>query len=1012
MKPLILSLLFALPASLLGQSLALSFQHFGIDEGLPSQNVQCLYQDYLGYLWVGTWDGLSRYDGYSFHNYQRAAFDSTTLAANDVKSIIEDGEGNLIIGSQGGLSRYNRDKDEFYQFPVPEEIGRAWAINEMSRDEQGRVWISKFLSPGYFIRLDSASNNVDKMIGGWSRSMFWTGNQMWSAEYIKGIRKYLFTGDTLINQPVNNLSVFDEQRVYSLFQDQQSRMWIGSQRGLHYFEADCLVTIEDSLLSECTVICLAQDHSGRIWAGTNNGLFVLDRNGTVLGHYLPDLISGDALRDKVILSLLVDTGGNLWVGSYQGGLYKVTLANQPRFQAYRSGHFDVSNLNVFAFAEGADNRLWLGTTKGLYLLDKTTKEVKQHFVSGPADSLGLSQNGIQALHETPDQKLLIGFSRSPSLDILDWPSQKITHCGEKVSRGMIRRILPLDFPADKYLLVGTYVSYFDLKTLSTETVYLYDTLSHTKLPYYSWDAYQTADSLIWIANKRGLLSVNPTDGVVKLFPIFPDSYRADNTVITILPDHDDSFWLGTYGAGLVHVKRNGEVIDIFTKQDDLPNDFVIGVLPDSAGHLWMSTNLGIARLDTQKRVFQNFRARDGLMHEGFDTGSYLQSQDGEIFMGGSNGFVAFYPGQIEHNASNFKPPLYLKPPKVSVLPLRQDSAGLHFTAYRGQRLDLSFVALDYSAPEEIHYQWQLVGYENDWQFPSKDPKVSYTSLPPGQYTFQVKASNSDGIYLGSTLSIPIEIRPRLGQHWGFRLGMIGLGILLVGAIVYFYVLRLREREKRKLEYRIAQTKQEALASQMDQHFLFNSLNSIQRFVMENRPKEAGKFISRFGRLIRMQLQQASQTVVSVEEELQTLDLYLSLEQLRTRDKFQYTVEIDPDLDIFLLEIPPGLLQPYLENAIWHGLMPKEQEGHLRLKLIAEKKGYRVEVIDDGIGREASRKLKEISNYRPPSKGMAITQERIIMLNALHEMEISLLIEDLQSVDGQAAGTKVCLQVAF
>ncbi|MFK7921539.1 MAG: two-component regulator propeller domain-containing protein [Bacteroidia bacterium] len=1011
MKSIILSLLIILPASLLGQNLALSFQHFDIKEGLPSQNVQCLYQDHLGYIWIGTWDGLSRYDGYSFHNYQREPFDSTTLAANDVKAIIEDGQGRLIIGSQGGLSRYDREKDEFYQFPVPEKLGRSWAIEEMSRDEQGRVWLSKFQTPRYFIRLDTASNKVDKIMGGNSRSMFWTGDHMWSTSP-KGINKYLFTGDTLLPQQLDEFSAIAELKTYSLLRDRQSRIWVGSHRGLYYYEADSLVAIEDSTLGESIVICLAEDHSGRIWAGTNNGLFVLDRDGTVLGHYLPDLISGQGLRDKIILSLLVDTGGNLWIGSYDGGLHKVSLASRPRFQAFHTGHFDVSSINVFAFAEGADNRLWLGTTHGLYLLDKTTKEVKRHFVKGSADSLGLSQNGIMGLHETPDQKLLITFGRSPSLDVLDWPKQTITHCGKKANLGVIRRILPLNYPADKYLLVGSYVSYFDLKTLSSKRISLRDTLSHTKLPSYSWDAHQSADSIIWVANKRGLLSIDPTDGVVKLFPIFPDSYRADNIVIAIWPDYDDSFWLGTYGAGLAHVNRKGEVIDIFTKQDDLPNNFVIGVLPDTAGHLWMSTNLGIARLDTQKRIFQNFSTRDGLMHNSFSTGAYHQSLDGEIFMGGENGFVAFYPGQIERNSSNFIPPLHLNPPKVSALPLRQDSAGLHFTAYRGQRLDLSFVALDYSAPEDIRYQWQLVGWENDWHHPSHEPKVSYTNLAPGQYTFQLKASNSDGIYLGPTLSLPIEIRPRLDQHWGFRFGMISLGILLVGAIVYFYVLRLREREKRKLEYRIAQTKQEALASQMDQHFLFNSLNSIQRFVMENRPKEAGKFISRFGRLIRLQLQQASQTLVSVEEELQTLDLYLSLEQLRTRDKFQYTVEVDPSLDIFMLEIPPGLLQPYLENAIWHGLMPKEREGDLRLKLEAEKQGYRVEVIDDGIGREASRKLKETSNYRPPSKGMAITEERIIMLNALHEMKISMLIEDLQTVDGQAAGTKVCLQVAF
>ncbi len=1011
MRSIIISLLICLPQLSFGQAPALRFQTFGIREGLPNQSIQALYQDRYGYLWIGTWDGLSRYDGYSFQTYQREPLDSTSLAANDVKCILEDVKGRLFIGSQGGFSQYQRETDDFYQYPVPEGIGRAWNVQAMSLDEQGDLWLNKLISPARLMHLNE-EEEWDMYAGLKGRAFLWENGKVWSAKTRTGISLAITEGDSLRFENLAALDSLNETKVHCLFKDQQNRIWFGARGGLYFLERDSLVEVGDSAFAERSVLCLVQDHEDRIWAGTNDGLFLISPKGELMASYQADPIAANSLRDKVILSLLVDTGGNLWVGTFQGGLHKVKLASRPRFQAYRSSYFQAPKFTVFAFAEGADNRLWLGTTNGLYLLDKGTKAVLQHFQKGPADSLGLSQNVIMSLHETPEQKLMIGYGRNPSLDILDVQTQKIQQLGDRAKFGTLRRILPLSYPKDKCLLVGSSVRYWDPRDQSFSPVRLRDTLTSQNLPRYSWDAYQGRDSLIWIANKRGLLRLDPRSEEVRLLPIFPDSYRADNTVIAIWPDIDDSFWLGTYGAGLLHVDQAGQVLDSYTKLDGLPNNFVIGVLPDSSGHLWMSTNLGIARLDTMTDVFQNFRARDGLMDEEFATGAYLQSLDGEIYMGGSDGFVAFYPTQIERSASPYVPPLYLKPAKVSATPLREDSLGLHLTAYRGQRLDLSFVALDYSDPTEIRYQWQLEGWETDWQYPSPDRKVSYTNLPPGDYVFKVRASNSDGVFNGSELRLAVEIKPRLDQHWGFRLGMIGLGILLVASLVYFYLLRLREREKQALERRIAHSKQEALASQMDQHFLFNSLNSIQRFVMENRPKEAGRFISRFGKLIRLQLQQASQALVSIDEELNTLDLYLSLEQLRTRQKFVYEVNTDPELDIYQLEIPPGLLQPYLENAIWHGLMPKEEVGLLQLSIQGIAKGYRIEIIDNGIGREASEKLKASSSYRPPSKGMSITKERISMLNALHEMEIVMQIEDLQKPDGQAAGTKVSLVVTF
>ncbi|MEL6654189.1 MAG: two-component regulator propeller domain-containing protein, partial [Bacteroidota bacterium] len=475
-------------------------------EGLPNQSIQSLYQDERGYLWIGTWDGLSRYDGYGFVNYQRDPFNPNSLAANDVKAIAEDTKGNLWIGSQGGLCSHDPQNQHFFQFDPPESVGRSWSVADIARDDSGRMWASKTISPaGIWMRDDTIWQKVSKMR---AYCMLWDREQLCLGTG-KGLRVMELVEDSLFESAEwrTAFSALAQSRIRCLHRGSEEQIWIGTQTGLYVYEQEQLRRAGDSAFGERNVLCMDDDAQGRLWIGTDTGLYVLDENGKTLAHFTADG-SSYSLHDDRITSLLVDRGDNLWVGTYQGGLHKVPLGTKTRFQAYESSYFQSLRLTVFAFAEGANNRLWLGTNQGLYLLDKSSKQIIHHFAQGQSDTMGLSRPVVMSLLELADGRLLIGYGRTIGLDLLDWENRHIRQIVPKGKLGTVRKILPLHEP-DQYLVVGTSVRSLDMRQETYQSLSLYDSSLQKSPPSYSWDAWQSPDLTIWIANKRGLIRHDP-----------------------------------------------------------------------------------------------------------------------------------------------------------------------------------------------------------------------------------------------------------------------------------------------------------------------------------------------------------------------------------------------------------------------------------------------------------------------------------------------------------------------
>jgi len=309
----------------------------------------------------------------------------------------------------------------------------------------------------------------------------------------------------------------------------------------------------------------------------------------------------------------------------------------------------------------------------------------------------------------------------------------------------------------------------------------------------------------------------------------------------------------------------------------------------------------------------------------------------------------------------------------------------------------------------------LENYENIWREAVNEKSSTYINVSPGAYVYRVRAYNSEGVK--TEKAITIRIHPPL---W-LTLWFITFAIILLAASFYLLIrlwlhrkfrLQMESTEKEKqlaeLNQKATELEMQALRSQMNPHFIFNSLNSINMFILENNKLQASEYLSRFSKLIRLILQNSQEPVISLERELEALQLYLELESLRFVNKFEYKIAVQDNIDTAMLKVPPLIIQPYAENAIWHGLMHRRERGHLVIEAYEEDETLFLKITDDGVGRKRAAELKSKSASKQKSMGMRITADRIAMLQ--QQNKTSITITDLVLADGTDGGTEVLLKI--
>lgn len=328
-------------------------------------------------------------------------------------------------------------------------------------------------------------------------------------------------------------------------------------------------------------------------------------------------------------------------------------------------------------------------------------------------------------------------------------------------------------------------------------------------------------------------------------------------------------------------------------------------------------------------------------------------------------------------------------------------------------LQFEFSALQFNNHNQLQYAYLLEGADKDWIYSGNRNFVSYSGLGPGKYVFRVKAANNDGVWSNQETRIELMIREPIWRRDWFLVLCAGLLMLGMWLIYRFRIKRIRREESLKAGFhqQLADMEMRALRAQMNPHFIFNSLNSIQKYILKNDQYAASQYLTKFSRLIRLILDHSNQNNILLSSETELLQLYCEMESLRFDHRFNYRIQVDASLQPDTQEIPSMLIQPYVENAIWHGLLHKETTGNLLIEFKKTADGQLIVMVeDDGVGRSRAAELKSKQVLKKKSYGMQITEDRIALINRLNKIQASCRVLDLTDAQGRPAGTRVELVI--
>ena len=798
----------------------LQFTRITPREGLSQAGVNAIAQDQYGMIWLGTQEGLNRYDGYNMVVYEHQPGAPDTLSHDWVWSVYLDASGTMWVGTDGGgLNRYNRSEDTFTHFrhdpdnPLSLSSDRVRVIYQ---DAQGSLWIgtdggglNRFdQETGEFTRFRHADSEPDSLPGDTvlaifedSRGKLWVGTDNGLARMDHARNKFV----NYRHDPALPGSLSDNQ-VRCIYEDRRGEIWIGTYRGglnildrrtdtFRHLQHD---PANPNSLSHNRVRAIYQDKQGTVWVATDRGLneWHPEHNGFV--HYQHDSVDPSSLSDNRLTTLFQDKGDVLWVGTFNGVNKWNYVSDAFKYLQLGPGSpAQLSSNVVTAIEESSDGLVWVGTYGGgLNRIDTATGGTT-HYRHMPADAGSLSDDRVMAVHADRDNTLWVG-TRNGGLDRLDPKTGQFTHyrhdpkAPNSLSSDSVTAILSGE---EGILWVGTYgdgLNRFD-STSGTFRVYRHDpedatTLSSNRI----LDIYRDRAGVLWVGTEDGGLNrFNQANGTFVRYRHDADNATSlgSDAAWNILESKDGSLWVATLGGGLNHWDASDREADLpvfrkHLKTSGLRSDTVFGILEDEDGFLWVSSNRGLARLNPVDGSVRTFDRFNGLRGDEFNFGAHLQMRNGRLLFGGTDGIVSFHPDELRVNTHT--PDIILTAHSryqqlATAYSTDQREPETITLDYDDDFIQFKFSALDYASSDKNQYRYKLEGIDEEWTDPGEFRRATYASLPAGDYTFTVKASNNDGVWNDQGTSIRLHVDPPPWQTpFAYSLYSLFFGGTLVG----------------------------------------------------------------------------------------------------------------------------------------------------------------------------------------------------------------------------------------
>lgn len=927
------------------------------DNGLPGNEVYYLLQDPIGYMWVGTNEGLYRYDGTDFipyagsNTYGRAI--SHLQIDGNSKLWGQNFSGQIFSIAADSLTLEYNWANKISNFP-------AYCL-----DKNDNVWLTAD-SGIYAMKGNEIKQyyNLDQLttstrLGNFNDLCFYNGGIYYTEKYTIG---FIINGEVKHIKHTNKPERWDELYESSVFLAQENRLLLLSrgkkQSALWEVKTDSIIWMYD-LPTDFGRAFSMHNADGKLWVGGSNGALCLDNN------FEPQFDGRLLFPGKSVSDVMLDREGNHWFSTLQDGIFIVPSTD---VWVYTAENSKLADTRVKKLAHDADGNLYIGYQNGqLSKLDLANNNIQTiAFPNSFAD--------VQCLYmDTTTSNLFIGQYNSWLVDIKTMTPRQVskstnTKCATKLPNG-------------RYLLGATVGAYTANLTTEAENVNI---LRGKRTNAVFFDKRHNTQ---WVCYADGLYTYTDTD----FAEVILNGQSIFGTAIT--QTQDGTIWVSTLHNGVLGIQDN-------TIEFTLNNN--IGLTNGTAktvaalgNTLWIVGSQSLITFSTETNSFKRFGRFDGLPSMEISDISFANNH---ILLATPKGLVSM-PTDLE-NTNPVAPVISLT--SISIQGRDTILTDKYTLPHYQNNLLIRFKGLAFRSRGAFTYQYRLTGLSNDWiTTTSASNFARYPSLPPGNYTFEVIAVNEDGIPSASPAIVSITIlRPFWMQWWFYTL----CGLTIVAVVSAGFTYRIRNLRKRnQLEMRMANSQLAALKSQMNPHFMFNALNSIQDLVLQQDTDNAQLYLGKFAELTRKVLQASGKEFISLNTEVEILTLYLDLEKLRFGDDFRYEVTLDEHNDIEDARIPSMLLQPFVENALKHGLLHKQGNKLLTISFGTEGNLLVCQVIDNGVGRAASTAINA-RKRKHSSFATEATMDRLKLLNDYYHLGAQLEITDLE----QGTAVKITL----
>jgi len=980
--PFWIVIIFLLCLSPAGQSLAQPstkyiFHHLDHQNGLLADDIRSIEQDDKGYIWISSKDYLQRYDGLRFRSYPGYdGYEKIRFFCRDYDNYTDPKNQTWLLGSSYKyyFDSLTTKKPGNAAIIRPDKVSEEAVIAE---DKSGQeTWVATayelLLIDDKTKKIYSHDQNpfhnslLRQFNRGNLRSMMMDSRKnIWITAWSDSFYRYNPATEKLAQYSLSALTKSKDRSldVSFIFEDNHGVVWLGTQKaGLMKYHPDS--DTFDFILSDekdnetiqynYEIYCMFQDREENLWVGTDKGISIFNpyRQYFSIIRNVPG--NASSLPRNEIMAVIETRQGDLLTGTWGGGFTLYDNNFQFKKTFFFNNGIPEENL-TWSFVEYNDTTIWIGCQHGyLHIYNTTTRSVS-------------------TLH--PPE-----FRNSTII------------CMIKDATGNIW-----------FGLHNGQIAEWDEKQ---KQFYSYNaTMSPDQVRYPISNMLIDRQQNFWVATEKGFKRFDPQKR------IFSKVYLTNQNIPFSIPDercrsveefNDDSLLIGT-AAGLNFFNKKTEKFTSVTSKRNFSLN-AVHAIKNTGNNIWFTTDYNLYIYNPVLQKFIACNIENGMMRSPFSADHFYITHDGRWITFTSTEMITFFPDSLKKEIS-FQPGVTItgvsvfdQPVAIDLLVKNKKPLRL---SYKQNFLNIEFSALRFSNFGQTNYSYQLKGIDKNWVQAGAKQFAAYTKLDPGQYTFLVKADSGEGEE--KITSFDIIIDPPFWKTAWFIMLCAAIVIWFFYSAVKWRIRFIRKEAASKLHFskQIAEMEITALRAQMNPHFIFNCINSIDAMIQSNDKYHATTYLNKFAKLLRNVLDSSKENTVSLAKDLETLELYIQLEQFRNENRFTYEIKIEAGLLDYDIRVPPLVIQPYVENAIQHGLRYRNDNFGKLLVTICRQNGQIFYIVEDnGIGRDSSTKFR---NGEKRSYGMDMSDDRIKLFNK--EDKTSVEITDLLE-NGNPAGTRV------